>query len=57
MSAGAEVASDGDGKLTENITHFARALRRAGLPLGTGRIVDGVNAIEAVGVGQAWDSR
>ena len=55
MSGGAEIASAGDGKLTENITHFARALRRAGLPLGTGRIVDGVNAIEAVGVGERSD--
>ena len=55
MSGGTEIAPSGDGKLTENITHFARALRRAGLPLGTGRIVDGVNAIEAVGVGERSD--
>ena len=31
-------------KLAENIVHFARALRRAGLPIGTGRVVDAVLA-------------
>ena len=25
-----------DGKLSQNIAHFARALRRAGLPIGQG---------------------
>ena len=28
-----------DGKLVQNITHFARALRKAGLPLGTQRLM------------------
>lgn len=36
-------------RLTDNIAHFARALRKAGLPVGTGRIVDTVRAVEAVG--------
>ncbi|CAN5788521.1 VWA domain-containing protein [soil metagenome] len=40
-----------DGKLAVNITHFARALRRAGLPVGTGRVVDAVRAVEAAGIG------
>ncbi len=38
-----------DGKLAMNVTHFARALRRAGLPVGTGRVIDAVRAVEAVG--------
>ncbi|ETX16445.1 von Willebrand factor A [Roseivivax halodurans JCM 10272] len=36
-------------KLAHNITHFARALRRAGLPVGTGRVIDAVRAVEAAG--------
>ena len=36
-------------RLTENITHFARALRRAGLRIGPGRIIDAVRAVAAVG--------
>ncbi|MGJ8616321.1 MAG: vWA domain-containing protein [Sulfitobacter sp.] len=36
-------------KLAGNITHFARALRRAGLPIGPGRIVEAIRAVEAVG--------
>lgn len=38
-----------DGRLAANVTHFARALRRAGLPLGTGRVLDAVRAVEAAG--------
>ena len=36
-------------KLAGNITHFARALRRAGLPIGPGRVIDAIRAVEAVG--------
>lgn len=36
-------------KLTHNITHFARALRRAGLPIGPGRVIDAVRAVRAAG--------
>jgi uncharacterized protein with von Willebrand factor type A (vWA) domain len=38
-----------DGKLAHNITHFARALRKAGLPIGPGRVVDTIRAVEAAG--------
>ncbi|MGB3247476.1 MAG: VWA domain-containing protein [Sulfitobacter sp.] len=38
-----------DPKLTGNITHFARALRRAGLPIGPGRVIDAIQAVEAAG--------
>ncbi len=38
-----------DGKLAHNIAHFARALRKAGVPVGTGRVLDAIRAVEAVG--------
>lgn len=38
-----------DPQLTRNITHFARALRVAGLPAGTGRVTDAIGAVAAVG--------
>ncbi|MCV2870952.1 VWA domain-containing protein [Defluviimonas sp. WL0050] len=38
-----------DGKLAANITHFARALRKAGLKVGPGRVVDAIRAVEAAG--------
>ncbi|SEL03520.1 hypothetical protein SAMN05444413_105109 [Roseivivax marinus] len=36
-------------RLAQNITHFARALRKAGLPVGPGRVIDAVRAVEAAG--------
>ncbi len=38
-----------DPKLAQNITHFARALRKAGLPIGPGRVIDAVEAVAAAG--------
>ena len=38
-----------DPKLTHNITHFARALRKAGLPIGPGRVIDAIRAVQAAG--------
>jgi hypothetical protein len=51
--AGAAIPEDG--KLVDNIAHFARALRRAGVPVGTGRVVDAIRAVEAVGFGDRRD--
>ena len=36
-------------KLAQNILHFARALRKAGLPVGTGRAIDAIRAVEMAG--------
>jgi uncharacterized protein with von Willebrand factor type A (vWA) domain len=36
-------------KLASNIAHFTRALRRAGLPIGSGRLIDAIRAVEAAG--------
>jgi uncharacterized protein with von Willebrand factor type A (vWA) domain len=41
--------------LTENIAHFARALRIAGLPVGPGTVLDAVGAVEAAGIGSRED--
>lgn len=45
----AELPVNTDGKLAANITHFARALRRAGMPLGPGHVLDAVRAVEVAG--------
>ncbi|RBW61669.1 VWA domain-containing protein [Ruegeria sp. A3M17] len=42
-------------KLAQNITHFARALRKAGLPIGTGRVVDAIRAVQAAGFTEKQD--
>ncbi len=36
-------------KLAHNIAWFARALRKAGLPIGPGRVVEAIRAVEAAG--------
>ena len=38
-----------DGKLAHNIAHFARALRKAGLPVGPGRVLVAIEAVAAAG--------
>ncbi len=44
-----------EGKLARNITHFARALRRAGLPIGPGRVIEAVRAVEVAGFTERED--
>ncbi len=38
------------GRLAENVMHFARVLRAAGLPIGPDRVLDAVRAVEVAGV-------
>ena len=38
-----------DPKLAQNVVHFARALRRAGLPIGPGRVIEAIRAVAAAG--------
>ena len=45
------------GKLPENIAHFARLLRDAGLPVGPGHILDAVKAVEVAGLVSRADFR
>ncbi len=44
-----------DGKLARNIAHFARALRRAGLPIGPGRVIDAIRAVAVAGFTERVD--
>ena len=50
MIGAADSAGGGTGALAANIAHFGRLLRAAGLPIGTGKVVDAVRAAEAAGV-------
>jgi uncharacterized protein with von Willebrand factor type A (vWA) domain len=43
------------GRLSENIVHFARALRAAGIPVGPGAVLDALSAVEVAGVGTRGD--
>lgn len=38
------------GTFAENILHFARTLRRAGLPVGPGRVIEAIRAVETAGI-------
>jgi uncharacterized protein with von Willebrand factor type A (vWA) domain len=42
-------------RLAQNIIHFARALRRAGLPIGPGRVIDAIRAVEVAGFTERMD--
>ena len=42
-------------QLVTNITHFARALRIAGLPAGPGRVADAIRAVEVAGFSARGD--
>jgi uncharacterized protein len=43
------------GRLAQNIMHFGRVLRAAGLPVGPGKVLDAVRAVEAAGVARRDD--
>ncbi|HEY3584216.1 MAG TPA: VWA domain-containing protein, partial [Casimicrobiaceae bacterium] len=45
------------GRLAENVLHFVRVLRAAGLPLGPAKVQDALAAVEAVGIGERSDFR
>lgn len=45
-----DAEGEGGGKLIENIMHFGRTLRAAGLPVGPGKVLDAVEAVRVAGV-------
>src|SRR5689334_24937035 len=53
MSASQEPAFRG--RLVENLMFFARTLRAAGLPIGPGRVIEALKAMETVGIGRRDD--
>src|SRR5712675_247371 len=44
-----------DGRLAENILYFARALRAAGIPVGSGSVLDALEAVRVARVGDRDD--
>jgi uncharacterized protein with von Willebrand factor type A (vWA) domain len=44
-----------EGRLVDNLMFFARTLRAAGLPIGPGRVVEALRAVETVGIGRRDD--
>ena len=49
------VTKPADGRLADNILHFARALRAAGIPIGPGTVLDALAALQAAGIGSRED--
>ena len=47
----------GSGKLAENVMHFGRLLRAAGLPLGSQRVQTGLRALQVAGLASRADFR
>ncbi|HRY24359.1 MAG TPA: VWA domain-containing protein, partial [Geminicoccaceae bacterium] len=43
------------GRFALNVVEFARALRAAGLPVGPGRVLEALRAIEVAGIGSRED--
>ena len=43
------------GRLAENIVHFGRVLRASGVPVGPGRVLEAIRAVEAVGIARRDD--
>ena len=43
--------TEGSNRISENIVHFARLLRAAGMPVGPGHTLDAVRAVEILGIG------
>lgn len=48
-------ATQQSGRLAENVMHFARVLRQAGLPIGPDRVIDAVRALQAAGIERRED--
>jgi len=48
-------ATPGGGRLAENVMHFARVLRAAGLPIGPDRVIDAIRALEVAGLDRRDD--
>ena len=55
MTAGGTIPPEAPGRLAENIVHFARALRRAGVPVGTAQVRDAVRAAALAGFSRRED--
>ena len=43
------------GRMADNVVGFARALRAAGIPVGPGAVIDALNALRAIEIGNRAD--
>ena len=43
------------GRMADNVVGFARALRAAGLPVGPGSVIDAMNALQVIEIGNRAD--
>ena len=50
-----DMPHEGAGRIADNIVYFARALRKAGLPVGPAAVIDAIRAVEAAGIGSRDD--
>ncbi|MCU0898203.1 MAG: VWA domain-containing protein [Burkholderiales bacterium] len=55
MSAAAKPAPGHPGRIAENVMHFARVLRGAGLPVGPNKVIDALAALQIAGVARRED--
>ena len=55
MGSGSNPGIEAPGRLAENVMHFGRLLRAAGLPVGTGKVLDAVHAVTAAGIARRDD--
>ena len=55
MTPPSDVPREVPGRLGANLLYFARTLRVAGLPVGSGAVLDALRAVEAVGVARRDD--
>ena len=54
-AAGRGIMPEQGGQLADNIVHFARALRGAGIPVGPGAVLDALAAVQTAGIGTRED--
>jgi len=50
LGTASSAPSAGGGRIAENIMYFVRTLRAAGLPVGPGKVLHAIGAVEAVGI-------
>ena len=43
------------GNIADNVVGFARALRAAGIPVGSGAVIDAMNALQLIEIGNRAD--
>src|ERR1700726_2965621 len=48
-------ATPATGQMADNVVGFARALRAAGIPVGPGAVIDAMNALQVIEIGNRAD--